>query len=473
MINQSATDSVSGLVVHEEAVDKVREFIRDIEAKVAEHFVLNFYAWVGFGKTTLLHQMWQAYEHSLPTSLVEVSRYRKEGEEFDLRSLLADIVRQLGERIPKRLISLPSEFDRSVEEIWLAEQVIALIKAAAAYDKVVLLLLDDYDQMPAQPRSWFEANVLSQAIRTEQVAVILTSERELRFTERMDLRMRFDSCELPSLTEETITHTFPRYTGIAPEIFRLTGGLPVCTDRLVQYLNGLDIDISTPAQFRAHERKLIKGFYRVFIDEQVFRDLEQGLRDTLAVLSLLRRFDIVVLGGLLPKVLPTFYKRSSKADYFDLIEHLGSRIQWRKEGGYALIEGLRILLATYTLAQRPKTYEQVNRAMLALYRRQLKREYREYYLLELLYHRLALLKSEKGATPSTLQMTLGKELQPFITGGSKTGPFRIEDLDSLRHSLLQDPDLKDHVSENVLRAIQGQIDVQIEMKRVIPFRRTL
>jgi hypothetical protein len=451
-------------------LDKVEDFVHEIEAKIADHFILNFFALAGFGKTALLRRIWELYERLLPASFVDIGGYLKKGEEFDLCRSLVDMIRQLDERIPKRLKSLPVEFDRSTDEMWLAEQLLALIQASNTYGKVVLLLLDDYDRMPARPRAWFEAKILSQAIRTGQVAAILTSELELRFTERIDLRMRLESYKLSSFTEQIISQSFPRYKSVASDILRLTGGLPVCTEHLVQYLDNLGI--STQAEFRAHERELVRQCYRTYVEETVFHDLDQALRDTILVLALLRRFDVAVLKELLPKVLPDYYKGSTKVDYFDLIDSLGNRVQWRQQGGYTLNQGLQTLIEAYTLAQRPKIYEQVNRAALALYRKELKttKEYREHYLLELLYHKLALLELVGDTTPVALQKALGEELRQYLGGESKTGPLPIEDLDSLRNSLLQDQDLKDYVSEDILHAIQDQIDAQSGTARVILFR---
>ena len=132
MVDQAGADVSSRLANREDELGEVEKFIREIEVKTAEHFLLNFFGLPGFGKTTLLRHIWVLYERSLPASFVSVGRY-VDDDQFDLCGLLVGIIRQLDERLPKRLTSLPSDFDRSTNEMWLAEQLLDLVTAASAY----------------------------------------------------------------------------------------------------------------------------------------------------------------------------------------------------------------------------------------------------------------------------------------------------------------------------------------------------
>ena len=95
---------------------------------------------------------------------------------------------------------------------------------------------------------------------------------------------------------------------------------------------------------------------------------------------------------ILPAVLPQYYETYSTPEYLNVIEQpLRSWVQWRTQGGYALKSAYRVLLPEYVCTEDPQLHEQVHRAAVALYRELLRAEgYREYYSLELLYHRLVL-----------------------------------------------------------------------------------
>jgi len=452
--------------------ERVQEFIEDIKNSVATCFFLNLFAPKGFGKTVFLEQVWKDYERVLPVSLVHMGKFcQKSDEAFALDNLLVHIIRDLGERLPRRVASLPSDYENWMNENQLAELLLCLVSGAKEFEKVSVLLIDDYDLMSEKQGRWFQENIFSPIARTRKVGVILTSKTELRFAESFDLRMRLESHELSSLDPEAISRALPKYEAIAGEIHRITGGLPLLTEEFIEQLETSQVII--PNGFRLHAQELSRKYYRTYVEEKVLADLTPDLRETVLIMALLRRFDVKMLKEVLPRLLPELYQVYGTADYLDLIDRLRPWVQWRRQGGYTLNPAFRTMLQGYTLTVKPDLFKGVNRTAVILYQGWLESEYREYYLLELLYHRLVLLESEKDSTPPTLLMALGKELQPYISGESKAGSRRMDDLDSLRNSLLQDPDLKDYVSEDVLRAIQDKINAQIEMKRVIPFRRTL
>jgi hypothetical protein len=112
--------------------------------------------------------------------------------------LLINVLSDLSDRLPKRVIDLPADYKRLTDEEQLASLLLDLVSGAKDFEKVTLLLLDDYDAMPDEKRGWFEKRVLGQLVRTKKAVVILTSEFELRFTD-IDLRMRLENHELLAL----------------------------------------------------------------------------------------------------------------------------------------------------------------------------------------------------------------------------------------------------------------------------------
>ena len=440
--------------------ERIRQFIGDIKNDLAgAPSFLNLFAPKGFGKTALLEQIWKDYERVLPASLVRVGDFlNKDGEDIAMRGLLVHIIRDFGERLPTRVAPLPSNYADWTNEKQLAELLLGVIAGAKNYEKVALLLIDDYDSMPEDQRRWFQENVLSPASRKGKIAVVLTSETELRFTESFDLRMRLECRELTSLDPEAISRALPQYEGIAGEIHRITGGLPLLTEEFIKQLEASHV--TTSDDFRAHAQELAGKYYRAYVEERVLADLAPDIRETMLTFALMRRFDIRVLKEILPDLLPQFYQGYGTADYLDLIDRLRPWVEWRRQGGYALNSAFRLMLEGYVLTIRPDLYKKVNRALEVMYRRWLKDEYREYYLIELLYHVLILYRAEKGngLFPMWDEMSrarVSNELLEYL----REGGHRLQeaDLDSLYNSLTQDPDLRHYISDDTLKTIQDLI----------------
>jgi hypothetical protein len=460
---------------HQRERERVQELIEDIRNDISTCFFLNLFAPKGFGKTVFLEQIWDEHERVLPASLVCVGDFRKKDDKvIALRDLLVHIIHDLGDRLPRRVAPLPSDYADWTNEKQLAELLLNLFSGAKEFEKATLLLIDDYDLMPEEQRRWLQENVFSPACRTRKIAVVLTSETELRFTESFELRMRLECRELTSLDPEAISRALPEYEGIAGEIHRITGGLPVLTEQFVEQLRVFQV--KTFADLQAHAQELTNKYYRAYVEDKVLAELAPDIQETVLVLALLRRFDVKVLRESLPNLLPEPYQGYGTADYLDLIDRLRPWVQWRRQGGYALNLAFRMLLQGYVLTIRPNLYKQVNRAVEILYRGWLESEYREHYLIELLYHVLALYRAEKGyglfpVQDEMSQVRVSDELLKYLAGDGG-GRLQAADVDALRNSLEQDPDLKPYVSESALTAIQRLLEARISTERVIPFVRS-
>jgi hypothetical protein len=472
LVNKTPAYSRPYALGHQQELKRATEFVENVKAGIATYLLLNFFALAGFGKTALLEQVWARYERVLPASFVRVNSFRREDAPFALCGLLIQIIEQLGLRLPRRIVELPPDYKDSKDEFWLADLLVKLVSGAGEFEKATLLLLDDYDVIPREARRWLEERVLGQLVKTRKTAIILTSESELRFSQ-FDLRMRLESCELSSLSAEVVSRALPEYAEFAPAIHRITGGLPIFTQGLIQQMEAAHI--ATAADFHSRERELLAKYYRIHVRETVLRDVVPDKRETILTLALLRRFDVAVLRGILPKVLPDYYPNDyGTAEYLSLIEDLGSWVRWRRQGGYALNEALRMGLQGYVLLENPGLYEQVNRAAVVFYREWLKKEYREPCLTELLYHELVLLRFENRSLSSSTQdemaqARIGDVLLRYLESES-IARIQERDLDSLRNSLLQDEDLKGYISEDVQREIRTLIDERGKKKGgVIPF----
>jgi len=126
------------------------------------------------------------------------------------------------------------------------------------------------------------------------------------------------------------------------------------------------------------------------------------------------------------------------------------------------------MLQGYALTVKSDLYKRANRAVVILYQSWLESEYREHYLIELLYHVLVLYRAEEGyglfpVQDEMSQVRVSDELLKYLTGdGGRIVEADLDALHALRNSLEQDPDLKSYISEGVERAIQRLIDQRIE-----------
>lgn len=446
----------------EQEREHVRKFIEDIKHDIPDApLFLNLFAPKGFGKTAFLEQIWDNYERVLPTSLVRVGDFRKDCEvTIALGKLLIGIIGQLAYRLPGWVVPLPAGYEDWTNENQLTELLLDLVSGTKDYEKVTLLLIDDYDSMAGEQRRSFQESVLSQASRTGKVAVVLTSETELRFTESFELRQRLECRELTSLDPEAISRALPEYEGIARQIHAITGGLPLLTGEFVEQLS--DSRVTTPAAFQAHAQELTVKYYRAYVEEKFLAEVVPDTGETMLILALLRRFDVQVLKRILPGLLPDPYQSYGTVDYLDLIDRLRPWVEWRRQGGYALNPALRLMLHGYVVTIKLDLFRKVNRTAEILYRGWLESEYREHYLIELLYHILALHRVEKGYALFPLQDEMSKTrvsdaLLKYLAGD---GGHRLEgaDLDSLRNSLDQDPDLEHYISEGGRDTIRSLID---------------
>jgi len=448
-------------LVRQQERERVQKFTEDIKNNLASApFFLNVFAPKGFGKTAFLEQIWDKYERILPTSLVHAGDFRKEdGKTLALCKLLIHIIDQLGERLPRRVAPLLSDYVDWTNEKQLAELLLKLVSDAKTYKKVTLLLIDDYDLIPEKQQRWFQEKILSPASRTKKVAVVLTSDTELRFTESFVLRMRLECRELTGLDPKAISRALPEYEEIAGEIHRITGGLPLLTEEFIEQLE--HSQVKTAADFQSHAQELTGKYYRTYVEEMFLADLPSDIRETMLTLSILRRFDVKVLKMILPDLLPEPYQSYGTADYLDLIDRLRPWVEWRRQGGYALNPAFRLMLQGYVLTIKPDLYKRANRAAEVMYRGWLESEYRKHYLIELLYHVLALYRAEKGnalfpVQDKMSQAKVGDELLEYLT---ENGGRRLQDvdMDALRNSLEQDPDLKNYVPVDVKRVIEDLI----------------
>ena len=381
------------------------------------------------------------------------AHYNEATGDFTVCDLLHKIIGDISRPFSAEFCSLPKGYEQITDKKELADILRDLAKKVAEFQKPPLLLIDDYDAIPEEIRYWLEGNVFSSLARIG-MPCILTSVQEVRFRETLDLRMRVECHQLKAMSVGAIVDlaelaAYQRFENI---IYRVTGGLPGLIVKFLKYLK--------PALLQKHqdpcdiEYDLMKQWYRSDdFEEEVFADWNQEIKQTLLTLSLLRRFDVKVLGELLPQIeiIADFYREYNTLRYLERIDDLRSWIQWRMQGGYALDEAFRVMLHEYVKVEQDDLYQELNEKIVQLYRSWLKQEYRETYFVELLYHRLCLLRSteERGLCTVVNQEFRDRVAKELLSDFNGEIAERISksDSDRLDKLLDQDPDLKFYVEE--------------------------
>ncbi|MBC8275499.1 MAG: hypothetical protein H8E40_11110 [Chloroflexi bacterium] len=440
--------------LYEADLNYVHRFIGDaMTSGIGIHSILNIYAITGSGKSAFLHKVREDFQRKLPTTLVRVTDfYRgKQKDGYTLDNILRCVITDLQNGLPAWARLDPDVTKLAV----LVDQLDLATHYAAENDKVALILVDDYDRLPSGTKMLFDEAVLCRlAKEPRQAIVVLTSEQELAFTDHLDLKIRLETRPLSRLTQEDIETIAPKYTTLAGEILEWTGGLSELVESLIRELNGRGI--GTVEEYRAQKRELITGAYREHVNQVVFGDLPEAARQAMAILSLLRRFDVSTLRGVLPETIPSF-KSYTTRQYLELIDQLGSRVKWRDQGGYVLDDNLRTILANYEQTYEPSTCKEVHRVTGRMYEEWLQERYHSYYLQEMLYHRIALGIFLPEDDSSSLVQQANDVLLKYVEGKRTPGPCEdIDELHILNESLERDEDLKEFISLEVREAIKAR-----------------
>ena len=114
---------------------------------------------------------------------------------------------------------------------------------------------------------------------------------------------------------------------------------------------------------------------------------------------------------------------------------------------------LKTMLSTYVRAFERDVYEKVNRVVALVYEEWLQEEYRQQYLLEMLFHRIVIEKIKSSDDEAVCHL-VSSQLLDYIEGRQKTGPGEVDGLDSLMHALEDDQDLRPFVERKVFDGIE-------------------
>jgi hypothetical protein len=233
-----------------------------------------------------------------------------------------------------------------------------------------------------------EGCLLEDLAATRHVILVLSSKLELNFARKsFELRTRLQSHRLQLYTPEDINRLYPQYADLAVYIHKLTGGIPSLVRLMVEVLE--DLGVNDTKALYTNRDKVLRPYYGHAILKLLNGEPER-IQELVQILALPRRFDAKVVGEILERIRNHAARPGDTFYYLDLLSELDRWLRWRDEGGYALHPPHRTVLQDYIRYKGLDVYQDVHQALVAFYCDALSREYQEYYVQELLYHRLCL-----------------------------------------------------------------------------------
>lgn len=434
----------------------VQQFVAD--AQQSDKVMLNLFAPRGTGKSDFLYSVYKQYQllfQSLFVKITKINEIDQIGAVY-YEELLITIWNQLDVVATDHdSMEFPREEDSSTHVLpALGSRTLALaqqiVKRIGNSSKRMILLFDDYDALSKKIRQQFETDILSQLLKHSIPAIVLmTSERQLRFEDRLDLRTRLTAYRL-NLTMEDLLESMPvQHFELSPELVRLTGGVAGLVTHLFSEFQKQQID--TPTEYYGHRKDLFGKKYREQIQSIVFPDV-RIVNGAMDVLALLRRFDATLLASVLPELKPTIFSGFKTYDYQNLLCELGSRIQWQSHGGYMMDEMIKVMLASYVRVFEKDLFEDANRLVASVYEDWLSHNFRPHYLIELLFHRVVI-KEWKQYDRQEIANYVNRTLRSQLTRHDTFLAIHREQMQLLKEGLLSDIDLKPYIDMEVISII--------------------
>ncbi len=409
--------------------------------------IINFYGVSGTGKTSLLRWLNREYAHSfLPTSDPSPTM----SEQDFLMTLLNEFSNFLRIEIPEIPADLTISPNATMQELknYTDDLLHGLEKSENPH---VLMLFDDYDAWPRHLQEIFEQVVLNVVIKHNCALVVFTSRTNLSFRGQSSLNFYTVYRELGTFTATVIEERYDEYLNIVPYILRITAGLPLCVERLMEQMH--ENNISTVDEFLEHEREFTKKNYEDIVEERVLQDVKPWTHDTLHILSIPRRFNVKIISYLLPRVprLAERYHEYANIDYLELIEIFGYLSPWNQSrNGYSIQKIVRQILSYYMQVFRLEEFQRVNELLLTMYEDQIQHDTPKVYdLVEYLYHTRLTIQLEKNGEKKKEEIAqkFSACVQDIFTRFEQQ-VSAIDCLNELKETIEHDDDLRAYLTED-------------------------
>lgn len=380
-------------------IDKAFDALLD-QTSLLRTPIIDVHGIRGIGKTTILQHVTQkCNEHHLLYIRVDASK--------GISGIAHEIIGQLEK------YHLPSNEQINTEES--LNQIVSVIQLLLEQSAVVLIL-DAIDAENDKLLRWLEI-MLRDLLENNQLFVVIASRKSLQFENERSVARKLTPLPLNPFDRASSEQYLDRIK-IKPEmhnyIFEWTRGYPLAMDAMAQAISNEQLD----PRKEQDRRQLIKIITDRVIDQGILAGIDSSehewYRTMLRLLSVARRFNLVIMQLLIKQYTPQFAPQNSLA-YMALLKRINRTtdiLNWNMpRAGYAVDAPIRNIFLLQLQIEHPELYLAIHRSLA-----QINQQFAEAvmgtdrvrYLQEYLYH------NAYTTTGEALQQLLEQVVQQII-----------------------------------------------------------
>lgn len=367
--------------------------------------IINFYGIDGIGKTAIMQHIEEMCQKG-NTHYIRVSA-NKNAQDFS-RSII--------QQAKRYNISFDEHYDE-----YLLQQSITTIKDLLKQGAVVMLL-DTVDTTNQELVDRI-ANTLREVIDENKLFVVLTSKKVLSFEAERAVGRKLTSIALKPFDQKGCddyldTIGIPLDPGVRNYIYDWTQGYPLA----IEVMTDAIVKQSLDPRLEADRQPLMALIFQHVIEERVLAHLKPLIREkynvTLLLLSIPRRFNVVIMQELVERFEPAL-KRESSTAYINLSQELIREtgiLSWNMlKAGFSINTPIRRIYLLKNKIEREEWYLEVHRFLAELNKKladKLTGTDHIWYIREALYH------SAFTTPPVEMAHILEQSIQQIINDSS-------------------------------------------------------
>ncbi len=389
--------------------------------------IVEFYGIHGIGKTTLLQQI----EETCRTRQVLCER------------------RDVGE----------------ISAQFLAEPIQKLL----AQEKPVVVILDSFDTSRGKELKEFELKLRDLIFKYNNLFIVLASKSAYRFDNTRSIAGELRIHQLKPLSrEDSLSHLDDIGQEIAPDvrelIYRWTQGYPLAMDLMVDAIRTQQLDPRVPQDQKALVAMITDKVINQNLLASILSDPARLVyfHKLLSILSLPRRFNLVIMQKLIEQYTPEYALKSSLAYIAQPndINKVIDIINWdMQQSGYCIDASVRNLFLLKLRIENPQLYTEMNGYLAEMNKRfalEVPGPDSIRYLREYLYH-----LAKSGETAKSPEILL-EELDQLVRKDSADQFLRFYE------EFWQDEDLRETLGSNAKDVITFLRKRFIELYKQLP-----
>lgn len=391
--------------------------------------IIDFYGVEGIGKTAIVKSIEQkCFEQGVSYITIEGSKSAY------------DFSRALIEKASKYFEHTPGLQTES-EDLFAAST--AITHALVERGTVVILL----DGVDATNQELLEriARTLNSIIDENKVFVVITSKRSVLFDTERSVARKLITLPLKPFTRKSAEEYLDSVSNALPpeirsSIFEWTRGYPLAMQVMTNAILENGLNPRDPQQ----QHTLLAQILERVVDQGVLKNVALARLDeyksALLLLSVPRRFNLVIMQELIENFLPALKKESSIA-YMQLpndINHDTDILHWNRiKAGFSIDAPIRGIFLLQHKIEYPDHFLELNHFLAALNKKlaaEVPDSDRRRYLREYLYHSAFVLNTQalRSAIKETIE-AMGQESPLFF--------------DQFREEFIEDDELKEILGE--------------------------